>query len=283
MPQERSFLSRMLFCSLVPLLTTGLTAASTELAVYSTAVSGSNYQINITGQNLSPSGLAPTVAFAHTGLSLLSFTNRSIVAKLPSGLAPGSYSLTVTNSSSETATFSVTIGAVGPTGPQGPPGPQGLQGSSGATGSNGSQGPPGAQGQTGPPGPPGGPGHAYSATCLQDCAPLLYGPMTTLLSLSVPAGSYVIGGKMVLGGEDGQGGSCQLALQSSSTVLDQTQAQVGYYASNVVLVNTAAATLTATDTILLQCQGSVGNCTPANPACVASDEQLIATQVALLN
>ena len=68
---------------------------------------------------------------------------------MPAGFAAGSYSLTVTNSNSQSAAFSVTIGAVGPTGPHGPAGPAGAQGPAGPTG---------AQGPAGPQGPPGAPG-----------------------------------------------------------------------------------------------------------------------------
>src|SRR5580700_6788844 len=106
----------------------GLSAASTAPAIYSTVVNTSNNQITITGQNFSPSGLAPTVAFAHTALLLASFTDQVAVATLPAGFAAGSYSVTVTNSNSQTAALSVTLGAVGPVGPIGPAGPQGPSG-----------------------------------------------------------------------------------------------------------------------------------------------------------
>jgi hypothetical protein len=66
-------------------------------------VNTSNNQITITGNNFSQSGLAPTVVFAHTHLGLASFTNQQAVAHLPSGFGAGTYFLTVTNSSSQTA------------------------------------------------------------------------------------------------------------------------------------------------------------------------------------
>ena len=77
------------------------------------------------------------------------------MAELPTGFNAGTYSLTVTNSSSESAAFSVTLGAVGPIGPSGPTGPQGLAGPAGA---QGPLGPTGAQGPAGPQGSPGAPG-----------------------------------------------------------------------------------------------------------------------------
>jgi hypothetical protein len=81
------------------------------------------------------------VVFASTTLALTKFTNHTAVAQLPTGFAPGSYSLTVTNSNSQKATLSVTLGAVGPTGPQGPMGPQGATGPQGPAGPTGPQGP----------------------------------------------------------------------------------------------------------------------------------------------
>lgn len=135
-------------------LTAAIGSAATTVAIYSTVVNTSNNQITITGNSFSPTGLAPTVVFAHTSLSLASFTNHSAVAKLPAGFAAGSYSLTVTNSNIQTATSTVTLGAVGPVGPQGPAGPQGPQGPAGATGPQGPTGPPGPQGPPGTPGPP---------------------------------------------------------------------------------------------------------------------------------
>ncbi len=130
------------------------TAWGAALSIYSTVVDISNNQITVTGQNFSPSGLAPTVKFAGSLLSLVSFSSTTFVANLPTGFAPASYSLAVTNSNSQSATFSVTLGAVGPQGPQGAPGVQGVPGPRGA------RGPQGAQGVSGPQGPPGAPGAA---------------------------------------------------------------------------------------------------------------------------
>ncbi len=144
--------SRFRTASLLLTFVLGLpTAWGATLSIYSTVVDTSNNQITVTGQNFSPSGLAPTVKFAGSLLSLVSFSSTTIVANLPSGFAPASYSLTVTNSNSQSATFSVTLGAVGPQGPQGPPGVQGVPGPRGARG---------LQGVPGPQGPPGAPGTA---------------------------------------------------------------------------------------------------------------------------
>jgi hypothetical protein len=119
---------------------TSLRAAS-SLNIYSAVVNTANNRLTITGQNLSPSGLAPTLVFANTNLTLLSFGNNSAVAKLPVGFAAGSYSLAVTSSAGQNATTTVALGAIGPTGPQGP------------TGATGPQGPTGPEGSVGPAGP----------------------------------------------------------------------------------------------------------------------------------
>jgi hypothetical protein len=125
-------------------------SATTPL-ILSTIVNNSTHQITITGGSFSPAGTAPTVALDNTTLVLVSFTNQTVLAKLLTGLKAGSYRLSLTNSNNQTATFTVTIGAVGPTGPQGPIGPQGPAGPAGV------QGPPGPTGAQGPPGAPGSP------------------------------------------------------------------------------------------------------------------------------
>jgi len=129
-------------------------ARGAAVAIYSASLNTTNNRITITGANFSPSGLAPAVALGNTTLALVSFTNHRTVAQSPTGFAAGSYSLTLTNSNSQTGTFSVTLGAVGPTGPQGPAGPQG---STGPAGPQGATGPTGARGPRGTPGAPGAP------------------------------------------------------------------------------------------------------------------------------
>lgn len=101
----------LLLLALIGALTVSATAVP---VVYSAVVNTSNNQLAISGNNFSPTGVGPRVTLAQTGLSLVSFTNRSIVAQLPTGLAAGSYSLIVTNNAKQTGSFNVTIGAVGP-------------------------------------------------------------------------------------------------------------------------------------------------------------------------
>ena len=124
------------------------------------------------------------VATSHVVVN--SFSNRSVKATLPSGFAPGTYSLTVTNSNGQSAAFDVTLGAVGPAGPAGPAGPQGPPGSTG---------PQGPQGATGPQGPAGPPGTAGAATILSTgCSPLglIGSPLGPYSSGTLPGFGYPV-------------------------------------------------------------------------------------------
>jgi hypothetical protein len=103
------------------------------------------------------------VSFGKYGpLTVSSWSEVAITAKLPADLKPGTYLLMVGRSpfktkgprtdprdSARVFSMDVTIGAVGPQGPEGPGGPQGVPGSQGAIGPQGPEGP------TGPAGPAG--------------------------------------------------------------------------------------------------------------------------------
>jgi len=255
---------------------------ATAPIIFSAVVNTTNNRITVNGANFSPSGLAPTVVFATTTLAVLSFTNHSAIAHLPAGFAAGSYSLTVTNSIPQTGRFGVTLGAVGPTGPAGPAGAQGPAGPQGATG------PQGAQGPTGPQGPPGpaGPSHAYSASCLLPACPGVTIPQqigspqfVTILSVSLPSGSYVITAKadIVVQYTTAQD-TCQLVTESSPlTALDSTSPFLS--GQTLSLTNSATATLPGPDSILFQCAGIVG----AGNFVTVTNSQLIATQVNGIN
>ncbi len=146
---------RSLCLSLLPLAFAALAWSASPPVIYSTVLNAANSQITINGANFSPSGLPPAVTFANSPLSLVSFGKRTIVAQLPSGFSPGSYSLVVTNSSNLTGNFTVTLGAVGTPGPAGPMGPQGPTGATGPQGPGGPAGPQGPMGPTGATGPAG--------------------------------------------------------------------------------------------------------------------------------
>jgi hypothetical protein len=131
---------------------------------------------------------APAVTLNGSPVTLVSSTATQIVAQLPPGLAPGSYTLVVINGKNhQTATSVATIGAVGPQGPQGVPGQQGIQGPQGVPGT------PGAPGSQGPTGPSDG----YSADT--NSGVLIPGPngffptpTVVVASLQLPAGSYLV-------------------------------------------------------------------------------------------
>jgi hypothetical protein len=185
---SKSFVS---FLAALATIAAGTGSAATSLAIYSTVVNSQKSQLTIEGNNFSPSGLAPTVVFAHTPLVLASFTNEKAVAQLPTGFGAGTYSLTVMNSSSQSAAFSVTLGAVGPTGPSGPTGPQGITGPAGA---QGPLGPAGAQGPAGPQGSPGTPA-ILTGSCIQGGFPVSGGPVYGLFGgLGGQSGTQCFGG-----------------------------------------------------------------------------------------
>jgi hypothetical protein len=97
----------------MPLLLAGPVWGATTPAIVSTVVNTSTNELTINGSNFKPAATAPTVALDNKSLLLVSSSNTTVVAKLPSGLAAGSYLLSITNSGSLTATLAVTIGAVG--------------------------------------------------------------------------------------------------------------------------------------------------------------------------
>ena len=81
-----------------------------------------NYSINqltITGSGFATT--APTVKINGASVTVVSHNTTKIVVDLPSGLAAGSYLLSVTQGTTTTS-FDLTLGAVGPQGPQGPAG-----------------------------------------------------------------------------------------------------------------------------------------------------------------
>ncbi|HMQ03597.1 MAG TPA: collagen-like protein [Pyrinomonadaceae bacterium] len=129
---------------------------------------------------------------------------------------------------------------------QGPPGPAGETGATGSTGSTG------ATGQTGATGP-GGTSQVFYA---RDHT--FYGALgdarLTVLSKSVPAGSYVIHAKVYLGTlslSEFHYANCEL---STGDVASVGLLGGGYTNQNVVLLDTV--TFTAPATISVSCQGS---------------------------
>lgn len=239
--------------------------AATKPTIFSAIVDFSKRQLTITGENFSPHHSAPVVSLDNSTLPLVSFSDASTVATLPSGLASGSYRLTVANSEKKVGSLTLTIGTTGqqgvpgtqgPPGPARPTGPQGAQGLQGPTGPSGAQGPP-------------GPSHAYSAS--GQSLPISPQSTVTLLSVTLPMGSFVVNAKTVWMAGSGITLSCQLVLQSTSATLDTT---MGLFSP---LTNLATAQLNSPDKILPQC---VDN---AIFGTTATGFQLVATQVGGIN
>jgi hypothetical protein len=198
-------------------------------------------QLTIVGHNFG--SVQPTVTLGGTSLTVISSSSSNVVADLPQALVLGaSYTLTVTNNQSflkPKATLDLTLGLAGPQPPQ---------------------------------------NHAYSAYC-GSCT---FGTsLTAVVSLPVPAGAYVISAKAIGDTVNGVSqpfsGTCYLTVQSSSTVLDTSLTTTGSPYTPVTIVNLAAVTLAAPDTILFQCQSGI------SVSEAVENAQLIATQVGGLN
>ena len=118
----------------------------------------------------------PRVFLAGASLEVMSCGPFEIVAKLPSGIEPGSYRLTILRRKHRcpSEAFSLTIGAVGPEGPTGPKGDKGDTGPRGLDGATGSQGPIGPVGPSGPTGPTGATGPGPTGPTGPSCTNQVY-------------------------------------------------------------------------------------------------------------
>jgi hypothetical protein len=132
--------------------------------------------------NQGNSNAKPYMEFGGKAITVVSATNTTITAKLPSGVTDGEFQVylqrlddlsqpphtevcTLTNEAFysltvDTSSGSGTTGPAGPAGPQGPTGPQGVAGATGKTGASGPAGPTGATGAAGPKGDTGAAGSA---------------------------------------------------------------------------------------------------------------------------
>lgn len=149
------FASAVLFCLCSGAIVAPAVAADANPVVTSADVEGTNLVIEGTGFGM---GKPPKVTLGGIGLAVSLYTTTNIVATVPPGTDPATYSLLVTtyragNDQSGTLNdFSVTVGAVGAQGPKGDTGAQGPKGDTGATGATGAQGPKGDTGAQGPQG-----------------------------------------------------------------------------------------------------------------------------------
>ena len=95
----------------------------------------------------------PKVTLGTSELTVTNFSETSITATLPAGIAAGGYLVTVEKRPFHlTAIFEAAIGQIGPVGAQGPAGAAGSAGPIGPMGFPGLAGPAGATGATGPAG-----------------------------------------------------------------------------------------------------------------------------------
>jgi len=120
------------------LLPPKVNAASADAALSTLTVKGANFGTALPALSLGGYG----------NLQVLSHADTLITARLPPGVLPGSYLLTLSVNNKTNESW-VALGGTGPPGPIGPAGPQGAIGLQGATG------PTGAAGPAGPPGPSG--------------------------------------------------------------------------------------------------------------------------------
>jgi hypothetical protein len=107
-------------------------AQSAAPVITSAQVDSATSRLTITGTGF---GAAPTVQLGSLFPTVVSGTDTSVIVMSPATLTPGSYGLTVKNTTTSlTGSFVVTLGAVGPMGPIGFQGPTGAQGPSGPQG-----------------------------------------------------------------------------------------------------------------------------------------------------
>lgn len=123
----------------------------------------------------------------------------------------------------------------GPKGDTGPQGPQGEKGDTGPQGPQGKTGPTGPQGLKGDKGDKGDPGAIMAYSAAVSAANVGQGRRKTVLSKSVPAGSYVINAKADMSNGDDDDlafTGCTLyagttELDSANTILEEDSFRVG--------------------------------------------------------
>jgi len=176
--------------------------------------------------------------------------------------------------------FTGPAGSVGAPGPIGLPGPSGPPGSDGATGPAGPQGSPGATGPAGPPGPPGsqGPSAGFTAQFGLSTTPVTV-TNTSVTSLFVPLGSYIVSSKVVLTNNSATptNVACFLAQGTSGRTVDRSDSFLDASVSVELTLHAAVQVNVAGDGQLWL------NCTRFASAIVtAANSQLTAIQVGTL-
>ena len=210
-------------------------------------------QLTISGQNFGAN--TPIVTLDGLTLAVVTHTDISIVAFLPDGLAPGSYTLTIANGP-HVGTFISTIGATGPQGPKGNPGVQGAPGV---------QGPPGPKGDTGLPGPSG----TSKVYVTPPSASGMFGTyispnvLTKVASFTLPAGSYLVTGRAVLEVSNNAGGAgvqCFLSYVGAPGPVDRSELLISLVTDLwAPTVAQGAMTLISSTEVYYACQAVIGS------------------------
>ena len=159
-------------------------------------------------------------------------------------------------------------------GPQGPMGLQGVQGQAGPQGPAGAAGPVGPAGPTGPIGPTGASGmsHAWTASIgFSTVALTTTATYTEVVQLSVPAGTYIIFGKVFVENSDStaQGFGCALSTGDESAVFLQAWGNGG---DSTMIPLEDSATFSTPTTISLKCAADNGAASYAKLTAIAVDQ-----------
>jgi len=164
----------------------------------------------------------------------------------------------VTNTNSEPSTSNflwLLLAAQGAAGPAGLPGAQGAPGAGGPQGPAGPAGPTGPTGPTGPAGPPGANGTSHAFMARSTVSSMLTSSGIDVISVTVPAGTYVIWGKTWLQNLDTLPGPASCTLSSGSDVTRVSLLGTGSVGGDKMAVSVQdSATFTQTTTINLSCR-----------------------------
>jgi len=164
----------------------------------------------------------------------------------------------VTNTNSEPSTSNflwLLLAARGAAGPAGLPGAPGAPGADGPQGPAGPAGPTGPTGPTGPAGPPGANGTSHAFMARSTVSSMLTSSGIDVISVTVPAGTYVIWGKTWLQNLDTLPGPASCTLSSGPDVTRVSLLGTGSVGGDKMAVSVQdSATFTQTTTINLSCR-----------------------------
>lgn len=217
--RQRLFVCLLAFAICMPVLANAKPIIDSATPNY-----GAN-QLTILGSGFGT--LTPTVAIDGKSATVVSHSPTQIVVDFPSGIASGSYLLTVTVSGA-TGSFDLTLGAAGPQGPQGPAGPQGAQGAQGPAGFSLGY-------------------HGFSATpAAISTSPLIFAQAPALST----TGFYYVTGMAELQVTGGDLVGCEIASQFSGSFASPALASIAGYQTVSV---SGQAQLGAGDVVYMYC------------------------------